>query len=88
MKYALFLAVRETPASYEKDNEWRNFSGIATDSLKNAESVEILHEGCYYIHLDGGLRNILILSNLAATYHIETRVLFFDQPPSFVVTPG
>lgn len=87
MKYVLFLAEQKESPSYEEEQNWRNFSGRAKDTLAGiADGLAMPQQGVFLLPLSAGMRPVSKLVLLASDYKIQSRCLFFESEPSWVIS--
>lgn len=87
MKYALVI-VENHPNKNEQTNAlaFRNILNRAKDSQPKIEGLEILNDSAFLCSLNNGLSSLCKLIASAEEAEHQTRVLFFDQEPSWIIT--
>ena len=86
MKYALFHVMPKI----DKDGFVESVSEFEEDIRKKGMLVSGCNKllpGLYECQLDGGVSGLMWLVLLAQNRRLQTRVLFLDSEPSWVVTP-
>jgi hypothetical protein len=87
MKYALFVVVDPTANARAEMNALSDFErGLHNNGLPDS-SCEMLLPWVVLCDLNNGLHTLTKLVHLAKAHQLESRTLFFDQVPSWVVTP-
>ena len=87
MKFALFVAIQKSPATHADGQRWQNFVGRTRNHAPPLAGITALSDSTFLIQLNAGLNTLASFLTVASEYRIESQVLFFDQEPSFVVTP-
>lgn len=88
MEYVLFIAERKKSLLHAEEQNWRNFVGIAEDILAGIEGdLTLPQQGVILLRLSAGMRPLAKLVRLASDYQIQSRCLFFESKPSWVITP-
>jgi len=87
MKYALFIALapksdKESAAVFLQQFE----EGVQTKKEHLVGATRLL-PGVWECNLEHGMHPLAMLVQFAAIHHLESRTLFFDTKPSWVVTP-
>lgn len=87
MKYVLVVAVEpSTDGAYKKPQQWTDFLREAEEILESSPHDSMPNEGTVLLRIDESLATLSILINLALHQGIETRALFFEEDPQWVVT--
>lgn len=86
MKYALVILEYLNESGYPAENAWVNATVTAKDRTAKSGKVVPLNAGCFLCDLDSGLLDLNIVVGVAANYGIQTRTLFFEKEPAFVIT--
>jgi len=86
MKYALLIVVAHKSVT----EDLRNLGTLTRLALSEKGKVlqdRMLNAGTYLFPLDGGLHELAFVVGQARELGLPTHTLFFDQEPSFVITP-
>ena len=86
MKIALFVAEQKSPASNQDIQDWRNFVGTAQGMTAELSGVSTLNEGTFLCKLSVGLHPLSKLALCAKEWRVQSRTLFLDEEPSWVVS--
>ncbi|MBW1689540.1 MAG: hypothetical protein JRF35_03765 [Deltaproteobacteria bacterium] len=87
MKYALFIAVSPKPDKNKTIAFLQQFEEEVQKKKEQLEGATQLLPGVWECNLDYGMQPLVTLVQLAPFYHMNSRVLFLDTSPSWVVTP-
>ena len=86
MKYALLILIDPTGESLYK-LALRNCVNQVLAESKEKQSIQLLNEGALLFHLEHGLHDLGLCIMEAKSRKVPFRTLFFDQEPSWVITP-
>lgn len=84
-KCALFIAEKPKVKGVEQQRNWGNFLGYAQQTLGKNQESQTLNEGTYLLPLDSGLHTLASLVRHAKEFGLVSRILFFDQEPSWIL---
>ena len=87
MKYALVIYEALKRTDHQAQTAWINATSTARDKTSKSEKVETLSEGCFLCDLGNGLHDLHYIVGAASAYGIQTRTLFFENAPQFVISP-
>ena len=85
MKYALFI-LDQSGAIDITLQSLRNFASSVQALTERIQGVERLNIGSYLVNLEHGLHSLRILDGEAERRNIQSRTLFFEEVPSFVIS--
>ena len=86
MKYALVILEYPNETGHQVEGAWVNATITAKDRTTKSGKVVPLNAGCFLCDLGNGLLDLNIVVGVAASYGIQTRTLFFENEPAFVIT--
>lgn len=87
MKYVLVVAVKpQSDVGYGKQAPWTHFLEQVEEFLGSSQYMSRLSEGTILLRTDETLAPLSLLIDLALRQGIETRALFFEEEPQWVVT--
>jgi hypothetical protein len=86
MRYALVIFEAQKGAVPPVDSAWIQAVHSAKDKATKSGKVEFLNDSCFLCDLGKGLHDVSSLVAIAAAFGLQTRTLFFDQAPQFVVS--
>lgn len=87
MKYA--LVILEGPLGYKHEQQaaWQRTTEAMRDKTSQSGKVEVLSESCYLCDLSSGLHDLRHIVAVAADFGFQSRTLFFENEPPFVISP-
>jgi hypothetical protein len=88
MKYALVILEGPAGSDHASLEAWSSATATAQDKTEKSGTVKVLNIGCYLCDLRNGLYEIGLIVATARGYNIQSRTLFFDQEPAFVIQKG
>ena len=88
MKSAFFIAEIKTPLmpSHEFGKSEQSFLAYLIERAKKDSSMSLLGVGAALLDLSSGLNAMSYLVDKAEEFHIQHRVLFFEEEPSWIIT--
>jgi len=88
MKYALFIIkTNENDNADKAALSLKIYLQKIQDRADTMKGLSLLNPGAILIDLSLGLKNLTFLSYVAEELKVQSRTLFFDQEPSWVITP-
>ena len=88
MKFALVILEAQKRTDHIAQEAWMNTMRDLRDRMQKSGAIEALNESCLLCDLSSGLFDLSYIVSKAQSYGIQSRTLFFDQVPSFVITKG
>ncbi len=84
MKTALFVVCEKPNPGGMQAAAMLNFLEQSAEILAHSPGAEILNARTFQLPLDGALHTLVALGHLAATLHIDARVLFLEEDPNWI----
>ncbi len=85
MKYAL-LILEDSKSLDSRALDLLNFANNVKEVVGNNQGVECLNVGSYLCSLEHGLHGLTQLVSVAESRELQSRTLFFDSDPSWVIS--
>jgi len=86
MRYALVIYEYPNETGHQVETAWMNATVTARDKTAKTGKVVPLNAGCFLCDLDIGLLDLNIVVGAASAYGFQTRTLFFEKEPAFVIS--